>query len=228
MSDSFFDPNIVTLVAGFGGAVLGSVVSGLVTARQNSNARRIEQKAGIFKLMIKSSLIQSDFENLLNSIQDSVAEADRNGLRETPKWAKVQANAGAFDKISIDPEDLLCLFEAREFKLLNELVELGMKHGRVIDAFNLYSKLRTELKDHMPRHDIRGPIIGANLNPDDQLRLGPRFLELSSILDHLDKLLPRYLAEAANINTRIGPAARKFFKDKKFPILVASDEKKND
>ena len=100
MFDSFFDPNTVTLVAGFGGAVLGSVVSGLVTARQNSNARKIEQKAGIFKLMIKSSLIQSDFESLLNSIQESVDKADRNGLKEAPKWAKVQANAGAFDKIS--------------------------------------------------------------------------------------------------------------------------------
>jgi len=171
-------------------------------------------------VMIKSSLIHSDFTNLRREMNESVRKANEQGLVDRPKWTKVQANPDEFEKIEITPDDLVCLFEAREFKLLSDLVEIGMKHSRLFGAFNTYSRLRSELKDHMPIHEVTGPVLGSNLTSEDFLRLQPRFLELTSLLDSIDSLLPRYVEESKNVTEMLGPAARKYFKDPKFPLLA--------
>jgi hypothetical protein len=222
MDDNTVITNLITLLAGLGGAILGSWVSGFIT-RQHANTEKSDrQKTEFFKLMIKCSQIQSDFTNLLQGFNESITVADSNGLANMPKWAKIQSNPDDFDKIEVSPDDLVCLFEAREYNLLSDIVELEMKHVRLFGAFNTYSRMRMELKDHMPISDANGPVVGANLTEEDALRLRPRLLELSSLLESIFDLLPRYVDESKSISEKLGPAARKYFGDPKFPILTQS------
>jgi hypothetical protein len=221
MDDSAIITNLITLLAGLGGAILGSWVSGRIAGSHADAEKVSKQKTEFFKVMIKSSLIQSDFTNLKRTLDDAVVEANKIGMTNQPKWTKVQSNPDEFEKIEITPDDLVCLFEAREFDLLSDLVAVGMKHSKMIGAFNTYSRLRLELKDHMPKSDMNGPVVGSLLNQDDLLRLQPRFLELSSLLESIDQLLPMYVQESSALSEKLGPAARKYFKDSKFPILKA-------
>jgi hypothetical protein len=219
MDNNTLITNLITLLAGLGGAILGSWVSGRI-ARSHAGAEKTNrQKTEFFKVMIKCSLIQSDFANLKRELDDAVVTADKNGLANQPKWTKVQSNPDEFEKIEITPDDLVCLFEAREFDLLSDLVALGMKHSRLIGAFNTYSRLRLEMKDHMPKSDVNGPVVGSLLTNEDLLRLQPRFLELSSLLESIDQLLPKYIQESTLLSEKLGPAAREYFEDKEFPIL---------
>lgn len=219
MDDNTVVTNGITLLAGLGGAILGSWVSGRIARSHAKDEKTNRQKAEYFKVMIKCSLIQSDFVNLKRAIDESVAAADKNGMADQSKWTKVQANPDEFEKIVIAADDLVCLFEAREFDLLSGLVEIGMKHARLVGAFNTYSRLRSKLKDHMPNNEIKGPVVGADLNQADLLRLQPRFLELSSLLDSIDDLLPRYIVDSKLLSDKLGPAAIKYFEDPKFPTL---------
>jgi hypothetical protein len=219
MDNNTIITNLITLLAGLGGAILGSWVSGRL-ARNHANAEKTNrQKTEFFKVMIKCSLIQTDLANLKRELDEAVVITDKNGLAHQPKWTKVQSNPDEFDKIEITPDDLVCLFEAREFDLLSDLVAIGMKHSRMIGAFNTYSRLRLEMKDHMPNSGVKGPVVGSILTNEDFLRLQPRFLELSSLLESIDQLLPRYVEESMQLSEKLGPAARKYFKDPKFPVL---------
>lgn len=219
MDNSTIITNFITLLAGLGGAILGSWVSGRIARNYADTEKTNRQKTEFFKVMIKCSLIQSDFTNLKHELDEAVVMADKNGLANQPKWAKVQSNPDEFEKIEITPDDLVCLFEAREFELLSDLVAIGMKHSRITGAFNTYSRLRLEMKDHMPKNDVKGSVVGSNLTKEDFIRLQPRFLELSSLLESIDQLLPRYVEESMLLSEKLGPAARKYFKDPKFPVL---------
>lgn len=115
--------------------------------------------------------------------------------------------------------------EAKEYNLLSDIIELGMKHARVCDAFNTYSQQRLELKDHMPKNEISGPVVSSLLTKEDRLRLAPRFLELDSLLISIEKLLPEYIDKARSISNRLGPAARKYLNDPNFPLLREIDVK---
>lgn len=224
MDESIIIANGITLLAGFGGAILGSWVSGRIAKNHAEEDKKSRQKTEYFKMMIKASLIQSDFTNLKREMDESIATANGQGFGDRPMWTKVQANPGEFEKINITPDDLVCLFEAREFGILSDLVEIGLKHSRLVAAFNTYSQLRSELKDHMPVHDVTGPIVGSNLTESDMLRLQPRFFELSSLLESIYQLLPRYLEESEKLSKSLGPAARKYFNDPQFPVLAKSSK----
>jgi hypothetical protein len=219
MDNSTIITNLITLLAGLGGAILGSWVGGRIAINQASDEKTNRQKTEFFKVMIKCSLIQSDFTNLKSEMDDAVVKAGEHGLENQPKWTKVQSNPDEFEKIKIEPEDLVCLFEAKEFDLVTDLVAIGMKHSRLIGAFNTYSRLRLEIKDHMPKSEINGPVVGSILNNEDMLRLQPRFLELSSLLESIEQHLPIYIKESTLLSEKFGPAARRYFKDPKFPML---------
>lgn len=220
MADEALIANAINLVTGFGGAIIGALVSGYVVKSHTKEIRTNQLRAEFFRLMIKSSLIQTDFVNLRRSINESIETADKYGIQGMPLWAKVQANPSDFEKISITPDELTCLFEAKEFTLLTGLVELGLRHTRLFEAFNTYSRLRSELKDHMPKTDFKGPVVGSILTQDDHTRLQPRLLELGSLLDSVVGLLPKYVSDSKSICDSIGPAARKYFNDPKFPTLA--------
>jgi hypothetical protein len=215
--------DFITLLAGLGGAVLGSLVTGRVWESHARNAKREKQKAELFKVVIKTSLIQSDFVNLKREIDESIKNANANGLVEMPNWTKVQSDPGNFEQISVSPDDLVSFMEAKEYNLLSDMVELGMKHARICDAFNTYSQQRLELKDHMPQNSVSGPVVSSSLTEQDRLRLAPRFLELDSLLTSIEKLLPEYIEKARSVTNRIGPAARKYLNDPNFPLLREVD-----
>ena len=222
MTDEALLGNVISLLTGFGGAIVGAFVSGYVAKSQTREIRKNQQKAEFFKLMIKSSLIQTDFANLQRMITDCIEIAKKNGNQEMALFGKVQSNPGDFDKIVIHPDELTCLFEAREFNLLSDVVELALKHTRLFEAFNAYSRLRSELKDMMPNNEINGSVVGSNLTADEIRRLQPRFLELGSLIDSVVKLLPEYVSVSESVCSKIGPAAQKFFGDQKFPTLAAT------
>ena len=115
--------------------------------------------------------------------------------------------------------------EAKEYDLLNEIIELGMKHAKVCDAFNTYSQLRLELKDHMPNNVVAGPVVSSTLTKEEHGRIAARFLELESLLASVERLLPEYIEKARSVCSRIGPAARKYLDDSNFPLLREGDAK---
>ena len=215
--------NFITLLAGLGGAVLGSLVTGRVWEAHARNAKKEKQRAELFKVVITTSLIQSDFVNLKREIDESIKSANANGLADMPNWTKVQSNPGNFERISVSPDDLVSFMEAKEHNLLSDIIELGMKHARLCDAFNTYSQQRLELKDHMPKNSVSGPVVSSSLTKEDRLRLAPRFLELDSLLTSIEKLLPEYIERARSVTNRIGPAARKYLNDPNFPLLREVD-----
>ncbi|MEP6828281.1 MAG: hypothetical protein ABJA10_09430 [Aestuariivirga sp.] len=222
MADDAILANVITILVGFGGAIVGACVSGHVAKQQLKEAKTQQQKAEFFKLMIRLSLVQTDFVNLKRSIDESIAEANAHGMNEMQTWAKVQGNAGDLDRISFSPDELTCLFEARQFDLITEIIGLGLKHTRLFDAFNTYSRLRVELKNHMPNDEVDGSFIGSNLTAADRQRLQPRFLELASLIDSILDLLPDYIEESTKVSSSIGPAARKYFGDNNFPVIASA------
>lgn len=105
--------NFITLLAGLGGAILGSLVTGRVWESHARNAKKEKQRAELFKVVIKISLIQSDFVNLKREIDESVENANSNGLADMPNWTKVQSNPGNFERISVSPDDLVSFWRQK-------------------------------------------------------------------------------------------------------------------
>ena len=193
MDNSAWWTNFFTLIAGLGGALLGAGATALLTWTLSRQDRRVKQKAEFFQLMIKLSLIQTDFVNLKNLIEKQVIEAQKSGIKNQPLWSMIQPNAGQLDRISIDPSELVCLYEARAFEAIAEIIEAGMMHATIVDAFNIYSELRINLKDYMPKHSVAGPLVTTVLSKEQLLEVTPRLMELESTIVMILERLPACL-----------------------------------
>lgn len=90
----------VTLLSGFGGAVVGAAVSAVVSllvAKQSANetlrrdlqTRAKDQQALALNLMIKSSLILSDIASIQQAIDESFSTANEHRLTHLPTWQRV-------------------------------------------------------------------------------------------------------------------------------------------
>jgi gas vesicle protein len=223
--------DINNLLSGLVGAVIGAVIGGaisLLLARQASNetakrdlaAKRERQRAGALRASTKAQQIFTELIATQTLINESIKKADDAGHADGHLWTKVIAPVGGFRPIAIDTDDLVLFVEAEEFDLVNELLQMSMNHETVCEAAKTYAALRSDLKNHMPAHSVQDQVLGAFLSEEDLKRLRPRFLELDTLITDMVARLPQYIEQTKSVASRVGPAARKFLKDPRFPRLI--------
>ena len=231
--------NLISLISGLGGAVLGAIVGGLISwilARQSSiqtlkrdqEARSQVQKGNALSLMIKASLILSDVVSIRKIIDKSLMDANSNGLTDQPLWRRVVPIVSHYQVFNIDANELSPLIEAKANEIFYNATELFAQHATLLSALEKYSTLRSAIKHKISKHEIvKDNVIVSSLTESDIAALAPYELELESLIKEIMTQIPDLQKLAESVTFSIGPAIRDYFKDSSFPCLISANGNEN-
>lgn len=232
-------PEYATLLSGFGGAVLGSVISAwvaFVLAKQTiADARErdvqaalAEQKSYVLRLMVKASLVLSDVTAIKNSIDGSLSEANARNLTALPTWRRVLPIVGASQTFDIDPSELSPIMAAKDNDLMQSTVTLFLQHRHLVEAVKAYSELRNKVKHvvtgHLRQED--GVVI-TGLTPQQVAELMPYEVELDSLIKGIRGMLPDLISLAEKVTFGMGPTMKKFLADEDMPVFTGRRQAKS-
>ncbi len=209
----------VALAAGFGGALLGAIVGGVIAWLIAARERHERRKAGAYRVQLKVNRMLSDVSNIKDAIEQDIQKADSHGLKNEETWTKVTPIMGAFKPIAVDLEDLIWLIEAKEYGIYDDIVQFEMRHTAVCQAVDQYGVLRSEFRDLIPTQGGTGSLLHTGLTKEIYDRVRVRMLEMNTLIESLIPLLGEYIVSGRSLVRRIGPAARKSLDDDSFPLM---------
>ncbi|WP_140749084.1 hypothetical protein [Mesorhizobium sp. B4-1-3] len=220
-----------TLLAGFGGAVLGSCLSAVVsfilakqasgeTLSRDKEARRAEQKAYVLRLTVKASVVLSDVVAIQKTIDQSLSEANDRKLTGQPLWQRVLPIVGSYQTFDIDPSELSPLIAAKDNDLMQASVTLFMQHRNLVEAVKLYGEKRDKVKAIVMTHfnEAEG-VITSGLTQDQMSALLPVGVELESIIKQIRAMLIDLKQIGERVTFGVGPAMRKYLGDDTIPVF---------
>ncbi|MDF1609366.1 hypothetical protein PZ897_14370 [Hoeflea sp. YIM 152468] len=228
------DAEYATLISGFGGALLGAVVGGVISwvlARQSAanttnrdrEARDQDQKGQALRLMVKASLVLSDVVAIKSSIDQSLSEANERGLSHYPVWRRVLPIVSSNQIYQIEAAELAPLMEARANEIVYAATDMLMQHSTLIAALESYSEKRGELKKILKRHTATADgVITSELTESEVAEMAPYEIELESLIKEIRSRLHPVQELAEKVTFGIGPAIQKHYGDRNFPVFVAN------
>jgi len=226
--------DLKNLVSGFIGAVVGAVIGGAISymlakqaskeaAARDAAAKRDRQRAQAYRCLVNAQRLLSDLVWIKRHIDTGIETAEKLGRGSQPLWARVPSAVGVFESVPIDTDDLIWLMEAKELAISNNLIDVSRLHAHASEAMKLYGQLRSEVKRVLPVKGSEGPILISEFDPAERIRLIPYAMEMDTLLESLMTPLPEQVKQARNLCEQLGPAARNYFGDPKFPRLTFPD-----
>ncbi|HEX4304206.1 MAG TPA: hypothetical protein VHZ78_15525 [Rhizomicrobium sp.] len=209
-----------------GGAVVGSVVAGIISyiqARQatketlaRDEADRLDRdKTTAFRVHVKLSRILSNLGGLHRQIELAVADADARGLKGA-LWTKLEPFAGVYPPVCFDADELAIFASMKEYELLGKLMTVDDNHNSYMEAVKIYSTRRLAFEDKfgVPRSPA-API----LTPDLAVLAAPLMEELDALATDIRGIARDSFTEVLALANRIGAKFKIFFDDPAFPSV---------
>ncbi|MEW4459242.1 hypothetical protein AB1K42_14205 [Roseibium algicola] len=231
-TEQFFTPEMISLISGLGGAIIGACVGGLIswliarqaaelTLKRDEEARIKEQKGHALSLMIKASLVLADVVAISKLIDQSLSTANENGLTDQPLWRRIVPTISHKQIFEIEAVELAPLMEAKANEVVYAATELFMQHATLVTALEKYAVLRGEMKRLIPRHvGTKDTVVMSALSEQEAAALAPYELELESLITEVRSIIPDLRQKAEMVTFGIGPAIRLHYKADDFPMLV--------
>lgn len=218
-----FEAQVYATIIGGGIAAAVSFIlawqSNRAVSKRDKEERRQNHKSALLKLQMRASILASDVTNTMRTIDDMMRAANRAGRTGWPKHARITSIVGSYDKISFPVDELEPLVEAKEFELVNDLIEISMRHQAFMEAISTYSRMRLELKNKVTIASTDGNVLGAMLDDHELRQLQPYLIELETLISQALEMGRDLEAQTKRTVTKVGPAARKFLADPHFPKI---------
>ncbi|MBM3090274.1 hypothetical protein GFB56_05530 [Ensifer sp. T173] len=221
----------VALWSGLGGAVLGALVSGVISwvlARQtskqqlarDSEQRRETEKSQALKAVIKLQAILNALHDTKRTIDGMLTSAEEQGYGDIDLWQKAMPISGLpKEPISFDPQDIVVLFAAQKHDIANDLTLMSSRWASLLENMKDYNRLRTELVHSIPTDRMEGDRGTFVLNAGQIAMFGPRMHVLNNLMAQVMENLEADLNNGFRVANEMGPALRTYLNDNKFPIV---------
>lgn len=216
--------DVTTLIAGFGGTLLGSIIS-YVIARQSSfeiaekdRVARIEKdRAHAIRAALNVMQITNGIFNIVGHIEAGIEKAEAHGLAEKPLHTKVQSTAGStVSPIIFDVSDLMPFMQKDDKAIANRCLMLQVEFG-VLERSNLtYNRLREELAGIIRPLSILDPETGlTSLEIPAEIRNDflQRTHELESLICRIYEVARELLIRSSTLCSDISAAGLTKFAD---------------
>jgi hypothetical protein len=179
------------LVSAFGGSIIGSASSGLVSfflqrkslaatkALRDADRREVRKALG-YALFFKMIRLSSDLAQLGQPVPEAVDKAKREG--SPPLWPHVLPIAPLPDPIKFSPEEM-ALVLSLDNGLFNSMAALDDLHKSTVELFRLYRDMRQELTNALRPSAMVGQMGSAVLTKEERDRIQPRSVELDVLIN---------------------------------------------
>lgn len=143
-------PEIATMIAGFGGAIIGGLISYFV-ARQSakeSQKRETQQetrkiKTELFCVQLKVISIMNGLYTIKKMIEDGETIAKIN---KVPLWQYVQQMPVSSSPISFEPSEFTEFIYDNGAGLISSICLIADRYSAILDGMNVYSELRSKFQ----------------------------------------------------------------------------------
>lgn len=163
------DPNSATLISGFGGAVIGAVVGGLISwllarqaageSRRRDSEQRFEaDRAAAIRTMLKVQMITNGTYTIAKSLRNDAAVAVERGAA---LWEVVKPHIGSKVDIKIQAEDLSPFWDAAGNEFADSITLSSLRYDVLEETLADYSSRRARLGDLL-----------ATFNPEIDMETG--------------------------------------------------------
>jgi hypothetical protein len=210
--------DLSTLLAGFGGAIIGGVVSWALAWQASHEARwrDFEQRTAVEASAAKSLLFKLiDITNGTDGISRHIAEAETLRQGEDPLWQHVQAMAGRPNSTPVlDTLEYLPFLNAKYSHLINRATLASQRYAALDGALRLYSERRVELQDILAGYTTLNPIDGqmvTNIPVELRGTVSVRANELESLIQQLKQMSEVNLADDKALCAEVAGAIEEMF-----------------
>src|SRR6266436_3005569 len=178
------------VVSAFGGAIIGSVSSGLVNfflqrkslaatkALRDADRREVRKALG-YALFFKMIRLSSDLTQLGQPVWEAVEKAEREG--SSVLWPRVLPAAPLPDPIKFSPEEM-ALVLSLDNELFNNMAALDDLHKNTVEIFRLYGDRCKELTNTLRPSAMVGQVGSTVLTKEERDRIQPRSVELDVLI----------------------------------------------
>lgn len=208
---------------GFGGVILGGIISAASTSYFARSELRKLRKSEAISVALKASLIASEFNVLHEEIKAAAKNYKKQNNDRRPLWSYWTIKTGRRERIKIEPDHLLAFIEAHEYEVVENLLMLDMRHKAVCDGLNEFVERKYELRSRIGNGVTTDQLIGASPVEPDELS-GILMLEMTTIFESMERLLPTFSAEARALCERLTPLLRRHLKDTDIPYFFSSSK----
>jgi hypothetical protein len=209
-----------TLLAGFGGAFVGGLISWLLArqtareARTRDAADRVEkQRAVAIGTLVKAGIMTNSFYTLHEHMEMQIRGAQLRGtLGEGDLlWQAVQGAVGEIPTVSFEASDFLPF--GANLELLNDGLELSARLRTAEKALARYYELRETFGAFAEPFTIIGPDgrFGTQFPPDEAKRAKQKIAQLESLIRDIKQSVSDSLMRAKALTVAIAEAGKQSF-----------------
>lgn len=181
--------------AAAGGAVVGSVVGGVISyllqmyslgeaRKQRKEDAEERRKALASALLFKAIQVHSHLKLMSDHIEESFHRAEHTKFKGEP-WAFVLPLANTPQKVTFSSDEMAMLLALKEQDIFNDLASKDELHNATIDVFEVYRARRTVLVDMLPAHQMEGTQGSTSLTKEQLALVRPRMAELDQLITSL-------------------------------------------
>lgn len=225
----------VTVGVGVGGALLGALAGGWISARQAKSdrdhqehqelkAKLARDKALLVKAQFQASLILADAEATVTAIEASIAKTAEAGLSDAPLFIRIMPIVGFMTTPPTDIETIGPLIDAKENGLVQDYFELHAKHEVLTQSLRRFDQVKEDLNERVsPYMTWHEGLAQVAMTPQREAQLKPFFDSANSLAEQIQAMALEVRRLARSTTYGIGPAAQRIYNDKRFPILVPKE-----
>ncbi|SFI65548.1 hypothetical protein SAMN04515648_1010 [Phyllobacterium sp. CL33Tsu] len=225
-----------TLVAGFGGVLLGGVISWLLGISSQRHARALAaaertelEKATTIRTMLKIQEITNGYYTNLLYIQNSLRRANADRQLHHPLWQLVKpAIGGPAVHPKFESKDFEMFIRAGRADLIDRATMLSLRYESTALSFQFYSDRRSALQDVLAPHSVVDPSTGMAttvIPPELRALFEMKSQELNDLIRECYKLVRIDFNEALALCEDINLAAKAYFNDPKLFTLTIPSER---
>lgn len=228
MFDSeFWRMTISTVVGAIIGAIIGSGVSYLIAKQTAQEAREVRRAERLETEKMAAHRVGLRLLELLNftagyhhAIEKGVREAESrsvgNGNFEI--WQAIKSFSGSFEKLNIDPDDLIVFWQAKEFKYISNILFIFSDFSAMVAGAEVYSKRREKFLERLIPDAMTGLTGHLSLTTEEIKILTPEIAVLNDLANQMRNHNRDLYNRAVQIVNDFKPIVRKYFDDPKFPV----------
>lgn len=235
MFDSeFWRMTISTVVGAIIGAIIGSGVSYLIAkqtaqeAREVRRAERLEtEKMATYRVGLRLLELLNFTAGYHNAIEKGVREAEsRVGNGNFEIWQAIKSFSGSFEKLNIDPDDLIVFWQAKEFIYISKILFIFSDFSAMVAGAEIYSKRREKFLERLVPDTMTGLTGHLSPSPEQIKILAPEVAVLNDLASQMRNHNRDLYNRAVQIVKDFKPIVRKYFDDPKFPVpeTIKSDD----
>jgi hypothetical protein len=211
------------------GAVVGAVVSGLVsyfqalgakaeTLKRDQQERCDRDKTTAFRIHVTLACIVSNLGGFYRQIETSIAASKVTGSL----WTRMEGYSGVHPHLYFTADELSLLVAMKEGDLLEKLMIATDRHNNLMDAIKTYSTRRLTFEDKYGAPTNASPIMPV-LTPEQSAHAAPRIVELDELAQQIRTFVKRDFEYAWALACQMDPEFQRYFDDPSFPQTKLRD-----